>query len=239
MKLNIKEALNFFDNAKNSRGHASAVVGIIGEDLNVFAFKHYMKSKGNEVEVLNQKDGRPSPVTQGKRTGKRLDRWIISEPKNDKKLLYQCEIKNWSATAVGGRSLDINAKNDDIREVASHHWRGQLEEFKKTYKKSTISKVLTPMKVPEEYKSLEDTVRPLLIYWMPILKPTIKDIKFFFPVCVSKLPLPINFKKSFKTLYIFSVSIYFRQLISKGKKEINFDSSIVEKRMNNLNKIIR
>src|SRR3989338_5075805 len=92
MKINIEETVKFFDEGQNSRGHASAIVGIIGEDLNVVAFKHHCESEGKIVEVF---DG---PVTQGVKRGKRLDRWIYVKEKNGTKTLYQCEIKNWSAT---------------------------------------------------------------------------------------------------------------------------------------------
>ena len=75
MKLNVKELLDFFDDPM-IRGHASAVVGMLGEDLNASAYKHF---RNNEIEILDDS------VLPGTNKGKRLDRWIV-----DNNILYQC-----------------------------------------------------------------------------------------------------------------------------------------------------
>jgi hypothetical protein len=238
MQLDIKQTLNFFDNKEYSEGHASALIGMIGEYLNFIAFKHYLENKEKDIEVifLKREDERPIPVTQGKQKGKRLDMWIIEKHKGEPNNLFQCEIKNWSATAIGGKSLILNANNEEIFKVAKHQWDRQLKEFLKPYEKSTISKVLTPMKVPEKYESFKNKVKPLLIFWMPIINPKI-EIKPYFETKVSK-PF-IKFKTPFKTLSIFSVSIYFRELLNKNIEYIEFDCPIIEKRIKSLNNIIK
>jgi hypothetical protein len=235
MQLDIKQALNFFDNKEYSKGHASALVGMIGEYLNFIAFKHYLENKNTEIKFIERNDGRPIPVTQGTKKGKRLDMWIVEKNEDKIKNLYQCEIKNWSATAIGGKSLMLNSDNEEIFKVATYQWDRQIKEFSKPYKKSTISKVLKPMKVPEGYENFENKVKPLLIFWMPIIRPNI-EISSYFNVNVSRLP--IKFKTSFKTLNIFSVSIYFRELLNNNIKYIEFNSSVLIKRIEYLNKII-
>src|SRR3989344_1921486 len=96
MKVNIKELVDFFDNKKDShKGDANAVMSVIGEDLNAYSYKHYIDTeRKRKVEVLEDS------VVQGYRGGKLLDRWILDKKRNT---LFQCEIKSWAATAIGGK----------------------------------------------------------------------------------------------------------------------------------------
>ena len=209
MKINIEETVKFFDEGQNSRGHASAIVGIIGEDLNVVAFKHHCESEGKIVEVF---DG---PVTQGVKRGKRLDRWIYVKEKNGTKTLYQCEIKNWSATAIGGRDLPISEdnKSKDIVGVSRYYWEHQKKEFSKNTKPNNVTKVFLRMSYDRNedlkkfferekinFKDCEQ--KPLLIYWMPISNDG--DCKHYFSEKISSLD--VKFKQDFKDVDIFSVS---------------------------------
>ena len=94
MKINIKELLDLFDDKKESeKGDANAIMSILGEDLNAAAYRHFRK---DEVDILKEN------VVQGFQGGKHLDRWILDKKENR---LFQCEIKNWAATAIGGKSL--------------------------------------------------------------------------------------------------------------------------------------
>jgi len=95
MKLNIKELLDFFDDKKDSqKGDANAIMALLGEDLNASIFRHFKK---NAIEILDDS------VLPGTSKGKWLDRWIV-----DGKKLYQCEIKNWAATAIGGKQFVLD-----------------------------------------------------------------------------------------------------------------------------------
>lgn len=230
MKLNIKELLGFFDDGTESRGHASAIVGVLGEDLNASVFKHYLEEKGSKVIIF---DG---PVTQGTKIGLRLDRWIYVESKDSTKTLYQCEIKSWSATAFGGRSLAINIDEENLRNISQYHWGRQKNVFSTSTMPNYLSKVLLKMN-PHRNNNLKQYLekqkinydqKPLLIYWMPISSDN-KDSKPFFNEKVFNLG--IRFPSSFKNIDIFSVSLYFRYLLGEGKEYIDLEMPHFEHRM--------
>jgi hypothetical protein len=116
MEINIRQVLEFFDEEPEyGRGHTSGIVGIIGEDLNASVFKRFMEAKGVKAEILEDS------VTTHKKKGQRLDRWIYVN-ENGLETLYQCEIKNWSSWAIGGRRLNVDASEDEIREVCKYYW---------------------------------------------------------------------------------------------------------------------
>lgn len=225
MKLNIKELLDFFDDKKDSeKGDANALMAMLGEELNAAVYKDFRK---NMVEILEER------VSQGLKKEKRLDRWIVDK-KNNK--LFQCEIKNWAATAIGGKQLKSNASDKEIKEIVQYYWNRELDNnfSKKIKHPNRVSKVLIKMKPPKEYKML--TVEPLLVYWMPISSDK-KGLNPLSPLSVKALRLPI--KPEFPKLYIFSVSLYLRQLYKKGKgrKFIDLDMSHFEHRIKILKRL--
>lgn len=217
MKLNIKELLDFFDDKKDSqKGDANALMAIFGEDLNASIYKHFRK---NKVDILEES------VVQGFKGGKQLDRWVLDK-KNNK--LFQCEIKNWAATAIGGKELRSDASDEEIKEVVEYYWEhesnGNLSN--KAERSNGVTKVLLKMKPPEKYSNILK-IEPLLIYWMPISS----DENGLKPLSIS-LNLP-KIETKFSKLHIFSVSLYLRQLYQKGKgqKFIDLDMPHFEHRM--------
>jgi hypothetical protein len=150
-------------------------------------------------------------VTQGTKSGHRLDRWIV-----DGNLLHQCEIKNWAATAIGGKQLKSDANSLEIGAIAKEHWDQQLKSDLSEFGNhpNGVTKVLLKMKPPDKYKSLE--VAPLLIYWMPI-SPDKEELNPLFLVPVENFNLPM--KNIFSKLSVFSVSLYLRQLYNAGSGE--------------------
>lgn len=223
MKVDIKELLNFFDDKKDSqKGDANALMSILGEDLNASVYKHFRKGK---VEILDES------VLSGTKKGKRLDRWIVDK-ENEK--LYQCEIKNWAATAIGGKKLSLDANDSKTKEVSNHYWRHQLSNdlSSKVKHPSKVSKVLLTMCKPEKYKTLK--VEPLLIYWMPISSDQ-GGLEPLSVVLVQSLNLPLE--TIFSKLYIFSVSLYLRQLRMKGEETVELDMPHFEHRMEILTRI--
>ena len=81
LAANIEGLLNFFDEKPDwSVGHATGMVGIVGEGLNTACLQDYLGSKGGSATVLRHPDtGKPFPVTKGYRQGPRVDRWIRVE----------------------------------------------------------------------------------------------------------------------------------------------------------------
>jgi len=221
-KFNIKELLDFFDDKKNSqKGDAAAFSALFGEDLNAAVYKDFKEN----IEVLED------PVVSGTRRGQRLDRWFVDK-KNKK--LFQCEIKNWSATAIGGRRLRSNPNDGETKEIIIYYWeketrnRGNLSENPTKPHPNLVTKVLLKMRPPRRYENFK--IEPLVIYWMPISS----DKKEFNPLSrlsVKSLNLPI--KSDFKDVHIFSVSLYLHKLHKKGKgkKYIYLDVPHFEHRM--------
>ena len=224
MRLNIKELLDFFDGKKDSqKGDANSLMAILGEDLNVAIYKDFRK---NKVEVLEDS------VLTGLKKGKRLDRWVL-----DGKKLYQCEIKNWAATAIGGKKLEAEADPKEIKEVSSYHWERELKTnlSDEADYPNGVNKVLGKMKPPVKCESFN--VEPLLIYWMPITA----DSNGLDPLSVLSLKTLPNLAKNtkFSKLDIFSASLYLRQLYKQGKgqKFIDLDLPNFNRRLKLLTKL--
>lgn len=222
MKLNIKELLDFFDDKKDSqKGDASALMSILGEDLNASVYKHF---RNGDINIINDS------VLPGTNKGKRLDRWMVDD-KNKK--LYQCEIKNWAATAIGGKRLKSDADDEDIKKIAEYYWKREMNSnFSKNHEQPNgVTKVLLAMCKPKQYKKLK--VESLLIYWMPITSDK-NGLNPLSILSVKSLGLPI--KSEFTRLQIFSVSLHLRFLLRKGKNFIDLEVPHFEHRMEVLNK---
>lgn len=106
IKVNIDELIKFYDSTnqwdtKNPELNSpiTAITGLIGEDLILSVLKHYFDNDRKKISTIN----RVSPCT-GNNKGPRLDAWMITD-----KEYYQIEVKNWCASAIGGKPID-----DDI-----------------------------------------------------------------------------------------------------------------------------
>ncbi len=222
MIVNIRTVVEFFDIATNSkRGDINSVIGMLGEDLNAAAFKHYCG--GKDVDILHD-----TKVVQGFKKGKWLDRWIVN---HQKKIVYQCEIKSWAATAIGGKSLSLDANIEDTQDAARYY----LERLRTSTNPDArhpngITKVLLPMRIPEKISRYH--VRPLLIVWMPVTTDSTSLNPLF---AISKIPSIGVFKK----LLIFSVSLYFRNLYHAGTTHIELEIPNAKRRMAKLRSLFK
>jgi hypothetical protein len=103
---------------------------------------------------------------------------------------------------------------------------------------NNVTKVFTPMRLPEQFA--ESKVEPLLIYWMPMSNSTDANPEPFFQIPVRDLGLPDTFVRApFKTLSIFSVSLYFRKLLKGGTETLELPMPNAERRVQVLNEIGR
>lgn len=214
MQLNIREVLRFYDerNSVNSR-HASAITGLIGEDVAIAVFCHYARSFGLPVTARNE------PCTEGKKKGKWLDKWLFVESDSDR-WLYQVEVKNWSAHSIGGKHLAVDATLEQIRDAKQSRWVEQWDELDERFRKKEVDKVLSVMGPP-----LSDCrVEPLVIFWFAI-HPTGADEAFF----------EVNARGEFKRVFIFSISTYLRSLNSDT---IRVDVPRVTERLSILKKLL-
>lgn len=227
MKLNLVNLLSFLDNPQpGDNKHSSAITGVIGEDLNAAAFAHYLEKDG--VWEVTVSAGSP---TLGTRIGKRLDRWIQARnKKTGEKILYQCEIKNWAASAIGGHRLAVDCNENEVKQAAAHYWKGQMKTFQASEHPNNVTKVLLPMRLLEQYN--DSKVEPLLIYWMPVSNSESGNPDPFFQVPTNKLGLPDTFARaSFETLNIFSVSLYLRWLLKNGIDTLSLPMPNAERRV--------
>lgn len=215
IQVDIIRVLEFYDErVLPSHHHATAINAIAGEDMGAGLFLHYLKEKNIAAEIL------PYRCTQGTTSGVRLDKWI-RVTKNNKKIYYQTEIKNWSAHAFGGKRLMINAMQNEISDHKMERWNKFWDG--KTLRDLNARKVLTLMKLPEGINKLSEKrkIEPLICFW-DSMHPYGKKEPFF----------SVEIKnKSFSRLWVFSMSAYLRNMLSSGEKKIMIEMPDTEVRV--------
>lgn len=207
--LPIRSLLEFFDEAPDyARGHATAITAVLGEELGAGLLVDYFRGKGVTAEVLGL------TCTQGTTSGRRLDRWV-RVAKGRHTTYFQVEIKNWSATAIGGRRIAINATNSQLRdhkiERWSREWNGE------GFIKQAVQKVLTPMKPPV----IDATVEPLVCFWDAMHPIGKKEPLFSIPVSLGRFP----------RVWIFSMSAYLRNLFQAKQDYVSIDAPAAKARL--------
>ena len=96
LRVNVRETLRFFDEKPPwSAQQATAVVAVLGEDLAAAALQHCLEANDASKVTI-----RTETVGTGGLKGPRLDRWIEADLSSGQRLLFQTEIKNWSAHAI-------------------------------------------------------------------------------------------------------------------------------------------
>lgn len=204
VKVDVPNLLSFFDEKPDwSSRHATAVVGVAGEDLNAACFCHYLESEGHRAEVLTDDSGKPVTVGSGARKGPLLDRWIKVHWKEGTETLFQTEIKNWSAHSLSGKTLPLSASDKEVRAYKQSRWEKRWDRDEQGLRVRQTSKVLSPMRPPNG--SEDKDIRPLLIFW-EALAPRDHADEHFFSVDVADNP------GKFAKLWVFSVSSYLRSL---------------------------
>ena len=208
--INVKEILSFFDEKPVwSINHASGVAGVVGEDLNVSCFQRYIESNGAKVTV------RTDPVTTGRRKGPRLDRWIVVDWLDGRRTVFQTEIKNWSAHAIGVRTLPVRATPEEVAEYKQPRWQMMWDSQRRTLTFDLVAKVLVPMKPPPDLEG--EDILPLLIFWEalgPRDQPDSPLFKMEGPTGGFQFDPPRTWPSpgKFRSLWVFSVSSYLRSI---------------------------
>ena len=190
-----KELLQFFDEkVPESKGHATGIVQLAGEDLGIGLLLHYFRAKGYNAKVVSYK------CNQRKLRGERLDRWV-HVTKNKEDILYQVEVKNDSAHGTSKKPLSANATKQEVvnykKKLWDHHWDGE------TLKDKSYRKVLIPMKNPTDVK--DENIKPLLCLWRCMHKNGLDEP--LFKESVSDSDPKYSY---FKELWFFSMSSYLR-----------------------------
>ena len=160
LTLNVHETLEFFDDpSESAMGHATAVVGVLGEDLAASLFSHCVEAnKLGNVEVMQG-----TKVVRGGRKGPWLDRWIKVQWSNGGATLFQTEIKNGSSHGTRGKKLALDASETEIRNRKLERWGEIWDPVKQGLTWKEAAKVLVPMRPPEGWE--KEDILPLLILW--------------------------------------------------------------------------
>ena len=228
LTADIEGLLNFFDEKPGwAVGHATGIVGIVGEDLNTACFQHYLASRGGSAVVLRNPDtDRPLPVTTGHTKGPRLDRWIQVTWPNRSTNVFQTEIKSWSAHAFGGVRFPLSGSLPEVRKRKREQWDNLWDSRRRHLKHPLTEKVLVPMKPPDCVDPKD--VLPLLIFWAA-LESRKNPNDHLFRVDVADA--------EFKELWVFSVSGYLRSLLSEGVPSIELEMPDAALRLWSLNRL--
>jgi hypothetical protein len=199
-KLDLRELVNFYDYAvKGSERHSAAVNAVMGEELAVALVLQYFQKIGESVEAL------PGPCNQGTQRGKRLDKWFIRKDA-DGVLLYQTEIKNWSARSIGGTPADEAWRDRPLSSVEWTQYRKKVWDRRftadSTLRDPMAQKVLTPMKPPPQFDTA--TIMPVICFWEGMHPEGKADVFFDVPLKGEK----------FDRLFVFSMSNFVHQLLA-------------------------
>jgi hypothetical protein len=195
--INLPSLLEFFDEGiPSSRGHATAVNAVLGEEIAIGLMAHYFSSMGCKVEVK-------TPCTQGTQRGVRLDCWILTDD-----LLYQVEIKNWSSHSFGGRVFPT--EEIAVERHLIDRWENQWIKEERIPRDKAARKVLVPMKPPEGC-NLPDKHEAMLCFWDP-MHPAGKSEPLF--------TVPTADDCFFDELFVFSLSNYVKNLIKQEIYEL-------------------
>jgi hypothetical protein len=217
-KLNLRELLNFFDcKVSESIGHASAINGVIGEDLGVALLLKYFSDQKLSAIALDE------PCTQKTKKGKRLDKWIVVT-EAESKIIYQVEIKNWNAHSLNSETVRNHADENYMREYRLRRWHKQFDSELKIPSQTECQKVLLPMKVPTTYRDYDH--RTLLCFWEALHVGGKSDPLF---------EVSVN-SDHFENLTVFSMSNYVSELL-KQSEVLEVELADAETRISWLNKL--
>ena len=245
LKLNVREILAFFDDPLPSAiGHATAVVGVLGEDLAAGLFAHCIE----ENDLGKAKVMQGEKVVRGGRKGPWLDRWIEVEWSKGGTTLFQAEIKNTSAQGTRGKKLALDVSETEIRRRRLERWGEIWDPVKRGLKWMEAAKVLVPMRPPEG-RNAQD-VLPLLLLWN-VVGPDPGDGCVYLGkgghlFKVENPRLLFEFEGSpgaqeardFPWLVVFSMSRYLRSLLPEGYVELELAMPAAAVRIETLQRLV-
>ena len=213
--VDVQETLHFFDEKPESGcQQATSIVSVIGEDLAAGCFQKHLESKGATVCVRYREEGDcfyPEPVNTGRLQGPRLDRWIVVDCPVDGRTVFQTEIKNASAFAIGGETIARDASDECFRAYKVKMWQEAWDPEIQSFRDDGWAKVLRRMRVPAKLEG--ECIKPLLICWTPMApKKNPNSFLFQVPSCQFQDPTRSPPDCGFGELWVFSISSYLRSL---------------------------
>jgi hypothetical protein len=218
LTLNIGKLLAFYDEPNQEKkdptgSSVSALTALIGEDLVLGALDHYFRQRIQKpidyscrgwMRVVSRKGSKP------KRSNSWLDAWIVLPGK-----CFQTEVKNWSASAVGGQAVS----RAGLIAAAHHNMRLYLGSKRNT---RMVWKVVKEMRDPPS-----KTILPMLAFWSPIAPLSTRQESDLNPLFRQNLKPYLRQMRTakiksagFKSVMVFSASIYLRHLKKRRQKTV-------------------
>jgi hypothetical protein len=191
LQVDRLQLLSFYDSpSPDEKGMtATAVNAVAGEELGLALLMRFFAETRVDAIVL------PGPCSTGKMCGHRLDAWVRTP-----EVLYQVEVKNWSAHSFGGSEFRLDATSEEASDHRKRLWNEYWDEGGSTFKDPPAAKVLEKMRPPRSNEHVE----PLIVFWVS-LHPEGTAEPFF------SVPLE---NKAFDRVHIFSMSTYLRGVTS-------------------------
>ena len=220
VQIDARALLAFFDEKaqKQENQDANAVNALAGEDLGLGLGLDYLRRTGAHANVV------PQPCTTGRRNGPRLDGWIAVE-KAGERLLYQIEVKNWTAHSYQGKSLSVDAKPSVVDGFARQRWQDFWLPEKQLY--WGADKVLVRMAKPLGYADWP--VVPLVIFWFAIARDGAAH-----PLTIQSRDVPTE--SEFPSIHLFSLSLHLRQMLPAAPF-LHIEAPRIARRMRRLSRI--
>ncbi len=230
--LNANELLCFFDEKPpESIKHAPGIVALIGEDLGIALLRDYLEKRCGINSTILTRNDIPVTPTLGTGRGNRLDYWLLANPTESNhtvwnccppsaaRRLYQVEIKNWSAHALGGKSIPRGSGEEFLRAYREQRWKDYWDE-EAGFRHPECGKVLTKMAIPMDVDTpisppiQKEEVEPILCFWYPINNRG--EGNCFFECSLSAIP-----ERTFQKSWVFSMSSYLRSMPPDTKLELD------------------
>ncbi len=213
--LNLPELINFYDRqVQGSQGHATSLNALLGEDMAIAAFRHYLTNL-QEPAVLEKIDRSCTKVGGGAR----LDAWLAVRWHSGETEIFQTEIKNWSSHSYRGRKTPSKETEANMTEHRKNRWFNQYDADEKVLKDKDAKKVVLVMNQSPEMPTEKPSA--LIIFWDPMHKDGSTEPFFRAPVK----------SESFTKLAVFSISNHFRNLISQGIYKLQVELGDAEQRL--------
>ena len=209
--VDVKKIIQFFDVVNDySETHSKSVIEVCSEDLAAACFKKYLEEKKPGTTVCIRWGDKEPKVCYKEKDRRKLDRWIVVDRPNCDRLVFQTEIKHWSAHSSNGKCIRLEADANELRQHQHCRWKKQWNPDEQCLKDKHHAKVLMPTKPPPGDLSKACKL-PLIIYWAPMLPEGNQSDDPLFSVCT-------NSECFFKELWVFSVSSYLRSIVAKEPK---------------------
>ena len=243
LQVNVRETLAFFDEKPSwSEKQATAIVGILGEDLAAAVLQHCLEASGaSSVKV------RSETVGTGGRSGPRLDRWVeVNLPDEGTGPCSRPRSRAGRPMPSAAKPSLSERQPPRWRTYRRRHWGKYWDAELQTIPRAEIAKVLVPMR--PGFDAGDRRTLPLLIFWEALGPGSRPDAQarveggHLFSISAPTGGFKINVpstepdQQGFPELWVFSVSSYLRG-VTEEVMELEMPNAA--RRLRSLNRLVR